>query len=149
MKKSCLLGVFYACVIAFVSTSANAAEGVAQNTSKYGAEDIPVHSIVTGVYQANRHRNDTLSSSLLDTAFIISCGVVGIFLLRKATLCPTLITRQSDSRRFDRAVEFPLTDSQGLFVVKDRRRLSDRRKAEHGINDLKAILSKLARKKAA
>jgi hypothetical protein len=85
MKKSCLLGVFYACVITFVSTSVNAAEGVAQNTSKYGAEGIPVHSTVTGVYQANRHRNDTLSSSLLNTFFAISCGVIGIFLLRKAS----------------------------------------------------------------
>ena len=149
MKASRLLGMFYACVIAFVSASANAAENVVQNTSKYGTEDISVHSVVTGVSLTNRNRNDTLSSGLLDTVFIISCGVIGLFLLRKANLGPTLIARLSGSRRFDQAVEFPLTDSQGLYVVKDRRRLSDRRKAEHGIKDLKAILSKLARKKAA
>ena len=149
MKTSRLLGMFYACVIAFVSASANAAENVVQNTSKYGAEDISVHSVVTGVSLTNRNRNDTLSLGLLDTVFIISCGVIGLFLLRKANLVPTLIARQSGTRRFDQAVEFPLTDRQGLFVVKDRRRLSDRRKSEHGIKDLKSILSKLARKKAA
>ena len=86
---------------------------------------------------------------MLNTFFIISCGVIGLFLLHKANLSLTLVARQSGSRRFDFPVEFPLTDNQGLFVVKDRRRLSDRRKAEHGINGLKAILSKLARKKAA
>jgi len=149
MKKSRLLGMFYACVIAFVSASANAAENIGQNTSKYGTEDISVHSVVTEVSLTKRNRNDTLSSGLLDAVFIISCGVIGLFLLRKANVCPTLIARQTNSRRFDRAVEFPLTDSQGLFVVKDRRRLPDRRKAEHGINDLKTILLKLARKKAA
>ncbi len=149
MMKSCLLGAFYACVIAFIGTSANAAENVAQNTSKYGAEDISVHSTVTGVSSTKRNRNEILSSGLLDTVLIIGCGVIGLFLLRKANVCPTLITRQSGSRRSDQAVEFPLTDSQGLYVVKNRRQLPDRRKAEHGINDLKSILSKLARKKAA
>ena len=52
---------------------------------RVGAEDMPVHSIVTGVYKANHNRNDTLSSDLLNTFFAISCGVTGIFLLRKAS----------------------------------------------------------------
>ena len=56
-----------------------------------------------------------------------------------------LIIRQRGSRRLDLPVEFPLMDSQGLFVIKDRRRLPDRRKAECGIDDLKVILSKMAR----
>jgi hypothetical protein len=136
MKKSCLFGLFYACVITFVSASANVAEAVAQNTSKYGAEDIPLNKIVTGVYQANLNRNNTLSSGLLDTLFMISCGVIGIFLLHKTNLSLALIVRQRGSRRFDLLVEFPLTDSQGLLVVKDRRRLPERRKAKHGIYDL-------------
>ena len=130
MKESCLLAVFYVCVIIFVSASANAAEGVVQNTSKYSAEDMPIHSVVTGVHQANRHRNDTLSSSLLDTVFIICCGAIGIFLLRKANLSLTLIVRQRGSRRFDLPVEFPLTDSQEIIVIQDRRRLSDRREGK-------------------
>ena len=56
-----------------------------------------------------------------------------------------LIIRQRGSRRSDLPVEFPLTDSQGLFVAKGRRRLSDRRKAKCGIDDLKVILKKMAR----
>ena len=98
---------------------------------------------------ASTNANTPLSPDLLNTFFIISCGVIGVFLLRKVNLSQTLIIRQKGSRRFDLPVEFPLTDSQGLIVVKDRRRLSDRRKAKHGIDDLKVILSKIARKKAA
>ena len=43
----------------------------------------------------------------------------------------------------DLPTEFPLTDSQGLLVIQDRREIPDRRKAEHGLNDLKVILSKM------
>lgn len=39
-----------------------------------------------------------------------------------------LVARQSDDRRDDSPVEFPLTDSQGLLVEKDRRRYPDRRR---------------------
>jgi hypothetical protein len=44
----------------------------------------------------------------------------------------------------DMPVEFPLEDSQGVIVIQDRRRLSDRRKEIYGIDDLKVILSKMA-----
>ena len=56
----------------------------------------------------------------------------------------TLIVRQKGSRRFDLPVEFPLTDSQGIIVIQDRRRLPDRRKAKYELDDLKAILTKMA-----
>jgi len=104
---------------------------------------------VIALVSTSTNTNDPLTSGLLNTFFIISCGVIGVFLLRKVNLSQTLIIRQKGSRRFDLPVEFPLTDSQGLFVVKDRRRLSDRRKAKHGTDDLKVILSKMVRKKAA
>jgi FlaA1/EpsC-like NDP-sugar epimerase len=37
------------------------------------------------------------------------------------------------SRRFDLPVEFPLTDSQGIIVIQNRRRLSDRRKGKYDL----------------
>ena len=40
-------------------------------------------------------------------------------------------------------VDFPLTDGDDMLVASDRRRLPDRRKAVHDINDLKVILSKM------
>jgi hypothetical protein len=55
----------------------------------------------------------------------------------------TLIIRQKGSRRFDLPIEFPLEDSQGVFVIQNRRRLPDRRKTECGLDDLKVILSKM------
>jgi hypothetical protein len=55
----------------------------------------------------------------------------------------TLIVRQRGSRRYDSPYEFPLTDSQGVDVILDRRRLPDRRKAKYGLDDLKTILSKI------
>ena len=53
------------------------------------------------------------------------------------------MVRQRGSRRYNLPDEFPLTDSQGEFVLQDRRRLPDRRRQIHDINDLKAILSKI------
>ena len=54
-----------------------------------------------------------------------------------------LIERQKGSRRFDIPVEFPLEVSQRVIVIQDRRRLPDRRKAEHSNDDQKVILSKM------
>jgi hypothetical protein len=55
-----------------------------------------------------------------------------------------MFVRQKGSRRFDMTDEFPLEDSQGVIVIKDRRRLPDRRKEIYDIDDLKVILSKMA-----
>ena len=55
-----------------------------------------------------------------------------------------MIIRQKGDRRFNLPVEFPLMDSQGLFVIKDRRQLYDRRKAKDDPNELMRILSEMA-----
>jgi len=55
-----------------------------------------------------------------------------------------MIIRQKGDRRFDLPVEFPLMDSQGVFVIKDRRQLSDRRKAKDNPDDLMIMLSEMA-----
>ena len=55
-----------------------------------------------------------------------------------------MIIRQKGDRRFNLPVEFPLMDSQGLFVIKDRRLLSDRRKVKDDTNDLIVMLSVMA-----
>ena len=54
-----------------------------------------------------------------------------------------LVIRQQGSRRMGLSVEFPLTDCDGVLVVEERRRMLDRRKPVHDINDLKVILSKM------
>ena len=54
-----------------------------------------------------------------------------------------LVVRQKDCRCMGMPVEFPLTDRDGVLVVQDRRRLPDRRKPVHDINDLKVIMSKM------
>jgi hypothetical protein len=46
-----------------------------------------------------------------------------------------LVERQNETLRDRPPVEFPLTDSQGVYVEKDRRRLQDRRGPEHNIDD--------------
>jgi len=50
--------------------------------------------------------------------------------------------RQKGSRRFDLPVEFPLMDSQGVFVIKDRRQLTDRRKSKENLDFRKACSRK-------
>ena len=53
-----------------------------------------------------------------------------------------LVARQSDDRRHDSPVEFPLTDSQGLLVEKDRRRYPDRRRIGYDNIPLRAAFYK-------
>jgi hypothetical protein len=55
----------------------------------------------------------------------------------------TLTVRQKGSRRFDLPVEFPLMDSQGVFVIKDRRQLTDRRKVKDDPGDMKVTLPEM------
>ena len=71
--------------------------------------------------------NDPFASGLLDTFFIISCGVMGVWLLHKTNLSEVLKVRQKGSRRSDLPVEFPLMDSREVSVIQDQRQLPDRR----------------------
>ena len=52
-----------------------------------------------------------------------------------------LVIRQKGDRRFNLPVEFPLEDSQRVFVIKDRRQLTDRRKAKDDLGDLIGMIS--------
>jgi len=86
MKKSRLRRAVYACVIAFtfVSTSTNTAEAFVNNAGKYGSQYAQVHGMTTGTNQVKRNGNDSLVTDLQNTVFGISCGLIGIFLLRMA-----------------------------------------------------------------
>lgn len=55
-----------------------------------------------------------------------------------------LMIRQKGSRRTGLPVEFPLTDSEGVSVLHDRREIPDRRKTQCGLEDLEVILSKMS-----
>ncbi len=55
-----------------------------------------------------------------------------------------MIIRQKGDRRFNLPIEFPLMDSQGVFVIKDRRTLTDRRKAKDDLDDLIVMISGMA-----
>ena len=54
-----------------------------------------------------------------------------------------IIARQKGNRRWDLPHEFPLVDSQGILVMRDRRRLADRRKDIRDLDDLVAILCRI------
>jgi len=58
-------------------------------------------------------------------------------------LSVSVTKRQIDSRRRFMPVHFPLMDSEGSFVFRDRRQSTDRRKRVLGLDDLKTILSKI------
>lgn len=88
--------------------------------------------------------NNPVASSLLNTVFIISCGVIGVWLLRKTSFIESPPARKRRNRRFDQPVEFPLTDSSKVTVIQDRRRLPDRRKVNHDIVDQQDIPKKMA-----
>ena len=94
---------------------------------------------------ASINSNNPLTSTLLNAVFIISCGVIGLWLLHKTNLSNTLRVRQKDSRRFDLPVEFPLTDSRNVTVIQDRRRLVDRRIIINDFVSQNGIHTKMAR----
>jgi hypothetical protein len=55
-----------------------------------------------------------------------------------------LVIRHYEGRRSNSPVTFPVVDSEGVIVLRDRRVLANRRKARYGLDDLKVILSKMA-----
>ena len=100
---------------------------------------------VIALVSASANSNNPLVSNLLNTVFMISCGVIGLWLLRKTNLSDSLrVVRKRASRRFDLPVEFPLEDNLGVFVINDRRQLPDRRKAKYVLDDMKGIHTKIA-----
>jgi hypothetical protein len=99
---------------------------------------------VIALVSVSTNSNDPLASSLLNAVFIISCAVMGIWLLRKINLSKTLKVRHGAGRRSDLPVEFPLMDSREVSVIHDRRRLLDRRKVENYFYDQKGMFTKIA-----
>jgi len=101
---------------------------------------------VIALVSASMNANDPFAPGLLNTIFIISCGVIGIWLLHKTNLSEVLKVRQKGSRRSDLPVEFPIMDSREVFVIQDRRQLPDRRKVKNDSDDLKVLPTKMAHK---
>lgn len=54
-----------------------------------------------------------------------------------------LIKRQPGERRWGLPVEYPLADSNGTYVVTDRRSGSDRRQSPADLEDLLILFSQL------
>ena len=82
MKKLRLRGAVCSCVIAFifVSASPNTAEAFVNNAGKYGSQE--VHSMEIGANQVKHNGHDSMATELGDTVFGLSCGLVGVYLLR-------------------------------------------------------------------
>ena len=82
MKKLRLRKAVCSCVIAFsfVIASPNTAEAFVNNAGEYGSQE--VHSMATGVNQVKYNGHDSLATELGDTVFGLSCGLIGVYLLR-------------------------------------------------------------------
>jgi hypothetical protein len=55
----------------------------------------------------------------------------------------TQIKRAKGQRRWDMYPEFPLTDSKGVIVISDRRRIRDRRLGNTSLEDRLLMLSEM------
>ena len=99
---------------------------------------------VIALVSASTNASNSLVLGLLNTVLLIACGVIGLLLLRKVNLSQILIVRQRGSRRSDLPVKLPLTDSRGVTIIQERRRLSDRRKVKNHLHDQKIITMKKA-----
>jgi len=56
------------------------------------------------------------------------------------------IVRGKGTRRWNLPVEFPLVDSDDLLVLRDRRKLPDRRRKAYDLNDFRSLLSNMSTK---
>ena len=100
---------------------------------------------VIALVSTSTNANDSLALDLLNTVFLISCGVIGLLLLRKVNLSQILVVRQRGGRRSGLPVDLPVTDSRGVTIIQDRRQLSDRRKVKNDFDNQKVITAKKAR----
>jgi hypothetical protein len=84
MNKLRLRLAVYACVIAlaFVSASPNTAAAFVNNASTYGSQDAHVSSMAIGANQVKHKGNDSVATGLRGAVFGLSCGLIGVFLLR-------------------------------------------------------------------
>jgi len=99
---------------------------------------------VIALVSTSTNANDSLALDLLNTVFLISCGVIGLLLLRKVNLSQILVVRQRGGRRSGLPVDLPVTDSRGVTIIQDRRQLSDRRKVKNDFDNQKVITAKKA-----
>jgi hypothetical protein len=99
---------------------------------------------VIALVSASTNASNSLVLGLLNTVLLIGCGVIGLLLLRKVNLSQILIVRQRGRRRSDLPVELPLTDSRGVTIIQERRRLPDRHKVKNHLHDQKIITMKKA-----
>lgn len=79
MNRSLLLGAMCTFLVAFFSASTNAMENVL-HIAKNSNHDVAIHEIAPG----DSKIKDSNTSSLEHTVFVISTGLIGVFLLRKA-----------------------------------------------------------------
>ena len=86
MKKLRLRRLVSVCVIAISisNVATNTAEAFVNNAGKYDSQDAHAHSMATGANQVKYNGNDSLVTELRDTVFGLSCGLIGVFLLRMA-----------------------------------------------------------------
>ena len=86
MKRLRLRRLVGACVIAFslVNVAPNTAEAFVNNAANYANQDSHVQGSAVVTSQIKRNGNDSFATDLQDAVFVISCGLIGIFLLRMA-----------------------------------------------------------------
>jgi hypothetical protein len=84
MNKSRIHGLVYACVIAFGCPVTQAAEGILHIAATNSVQDMPVFATPSGTSQTNIKDNDTDDLGLSDRHFLISAGLMGVFMLCRA-----------------------------------------------------------------
>ena len=86
MKKLRLRRLVSACVIAITigSVATNTAEAFVNNAGNFDNQDYHVQDRATGASYIKRNGGGSFVSVLEDAVYVISCGLIGIFLLRMA-----------------------------------------------------------------
>lgn len=86
MKKLRLRRLVSACVIAISigSVATNRAEALMNNAANFDNQNYHVQDSTTGAIYVKRNGGGSFVKDLENAVFVISCGLLGIFLLRMA-----------------------------------------------------------------
>ena len=84
MKKSGIAGTLLAAILLIIALSANARDGVTENTDQYVLRNSTHHPVATRAQRTERNSQRLTAPGTLDIVFVISNALIGFLLLRKA-----------------------------------------------------------------
>ncbi|MGB7933289.1 MAG: hypothetical protein WCH04_13875 [Gammaproteobacteria bacterium] len=83
MKKSGIVGALFASILVIIALSANALEGITDNSDQYVLQNSKHYPITTQAQRTDGNSRRVTAPGILDIVFVVSNALLGFLLLRK------------------------------------------------------------------